>query len=163
MSLFKKIIIDTEKELELIATIYDFVVESMDEETNAASYEEKEARKSVDKKSKTLEDLLKFDLDSYKDCVDKKLFSSARNVRNALRDELYAWIQEDKLTLAGDFNAYRVEQLIADARSAQYRLKSSLSSFKLELAKSTERYKTDHSGKEPDGEIEEYSIRKKIK
>ena len=159
MALFKKDTINTEKELELVATIYDFITEATDEEMGATSYGEAEAKKSINKKAKTLEDLLKFDLDGYSGCVDKKLLSSVRDVRNALRDELHAWIQEDKLTLAGDFDAYRVEQLIADARSAQYRLKSGIGAFKLEFAKFTDRYKKDHDGNDPDKEIEEYSIR----
>ena len=162
MALFKKVTINTEKELELIATLYDFIVEATDEETNATSYGEAEAKKSISKKAKTLEALLKFDLDSYSGCVDKKLLSSVRDVRNGLRDELHAWIQEDKLTLAGDFDAYKVEGLIADARSAQYRLKSSIAVFKQEFAKFTKRYEKDHDGNEPDEEIEKYSIRKKL-
>ena len=160
MALFKRRVIDTEKEIELIATMLDFITEGLEEESMARSYGPKEARASINKKSEDIE--LKFDIGSYKECVDKELFRSALAVKNALRDELFAWVQEDKLTINGNFDAYRVEELIREARSAQYSLQRSIGAFRAEILNSTKRYKACHDGKEPEGKIEDYSIRNSL-
>lgn len=166
MSLFKKEV-DTEKELEIVATMYDFMTEAMDEEIDNASqggtYGEEYAKKSISKKTITLNALSSFDLDQYKNLVDKKLLSSARNVKNALIDELSAWLQQDKIATGGHVNAYEVERSIQKARSAQYQLQSSLRTFKAEMLKSADRYRSAHDGNDPDGDqIEKYSIRKTL-
>lgn len=162
MSIFK-VNVDSEKELELVATIYDFFMESMQEEVNATAYGINEAKKSLSKKSKLLEGLIKYDINQYKKSVDKKLFTIVKKVKNSLKGELYVWVQEDKMTVDEKItNAYEVERLLHEARVYQYELKSSIALFKNEINKVNERYKKQHGGKEPKGEIEDYSIRKKI-
>ena len=44
---------------------------------------------------------------------------------------------------------------------AQYRLQEDLRSFKIEVNKFFKRYMADHDGKEPEEDINSYSIRKK--
>ena len=157
--------INTDKELELVATIYDFIEEAIDKATPAEPYDEKQVRKSfentLENNTIILDELSRFDLDEYNNYVDHDLLSSVRVIKNTLQDELNIWIQEDKGFLYGFLNAYEPAQLMQEARRAQYRLQEDLRSFKIEVNKFFKRYMADHDGKEPEEDINSYRIRKK--
>ncbi len=154
---------DSEKEVELLYTIYDFLMEAVSDDMNATSYNEKEAKKSLAKKSQTLEALERYDVYEYKTQVEKGVYRTCSGMSVAICDFLRAFIAEDEEAISGPSNPYEVERLIAQAREAEARLKAFIPPFKVALRETVERYKQQHDGKEPDeGNYKKYSIRKQL-
>ena len=159
MILFHRV--DSEKELELIATLCEFLAEAMWADP-VAKYDKRIARKSFKLKSKTLKDLISFDISSYKNHVSKRVFKCCVSVFSDLKEILMAWIREDVLAIDGRPLGSDVERVTKDARIAQYKLNSSLDNLKSELEVVRKRYENQHGGGSPNQDISSYSIRSSI-
>ena len=157
--MFSKKETDSEKEVELLSTLFDFLMEAIGDDMDATSYGEEEAKKSIVKKTKALKALEGYDIDGYKPDVEKGVYRVSKGMSTAIRNYLLAFMAEDKATLHGAASPYQVELLIRDARKAEAELKAFLPPFKVAVNEAEERYMKQHNGERPG---EDASIRAKL-
>lgn len=160
MNLFYKI--DSEKELELIATLCEFMAEAIGGDPLTKKHNKSIARESFKAKSKTLKDLICFDINKYKNHVSKRLFNCCVSAFSGLKEILMAWIREDLLVIDDHTLSSDALRVTKEARIAEYKLSSYLDSLKSELGAVRRRYKRQHGGRDSEQEISSYSIRSSI-
>lgn len=118
---------DSNKEIELIATMADFNQEftKIIAPPLKPVYTLIDTQTSVTKKSKVLKELIDFNIYAYKNYVNRKLYSTCLKWRREMRDSLYISIQTEKAFLDGTARSdpYKIKQLI-DSKKGLYTLSS---------------------------------------
>lgn len=139
---FKKI--DSDKEIELIATMVDFNNDFIDvlAQPLKLAYTPKDIQKSIAKKTKAIEELIDFDIHAYKDYVNRTLYSTLFEWKKEIRDNLLTSIKIDNSLINGtaSSNPLELKKLLDNSTSR----KISAKTIEKQTEKAIKRYTTQH-------------------
>ena len=136
---------DSEKEIELIATIADFNQEFVKNTTPSLKpvYTLKDTQNAMAKKSNLLKELINFNIYAYKDFTNKRLYSTILKWRKDIRNTLFTSIQIDNAMLNGTARSdpSKTKQLIDNLGNSW---KSKTKALEKQTKKAVKRYTAQH-------------------